>query len=168
MSIHRNGINMMETPETTETGKRREITRGEWEAFFQQFTQDHQEWSVYVAGQGKGSKPSHEANGLPFEALTLHLDHTEEVLSILVRKDDVAQEHVYLSIPRPRRVMIEKTGPDVMLHVDSTEGSSTIIRFRLVATPDYHSEAISGTPEREQKMPMTDRGKARSDQGHVD
>ena len=96
---------MMKTPETTETGERREISRREWEAFFQQFTRDHQEWSVDVAGQGKGSTSSHEANGLPFEALTLHLDHTDEVLSILVRKDDVAQEHVYLSIPRPRRVM---------------------------------------------------------------
>lgn len=156
---------MKKTPETTETGKGREIPRPEWEAFFQQFTGDYQEWSVDVAGQGQDSQPSHEANGLPFEALTLHLDHTDEVLSILVRKDDVAQEHVYLSIPRPRRMMIEKTGSDVVLHVDSTEGSSTIIRFRRVATPDYHSEAISGTPEREQKMPMTERGKALSDQG---
>jgi hypothetical protein len=159
---------MMEIPETTEAGKRREITRREWEVFFPQFTRDHQEWSVDVAGQGKGGKTSHEANGLPFEALTLHLDHTDEVLSILVRKEDVAQEHVYLSIPRPRRVMIEKTGSDVRLHVDSTEGSSTIIRFRRVATPYYHSGAISGTPERALKMPMTDRGKAFSDQGHVD
>ena len=168
MSIHRSSINMTKTPDMTDTGKRREITRREWESFFQQFTRDHQEWSVDVAGQGKDSTPSHEANGLPFEALTLHLDHTDEVLSILVRKDDVAQEHVYLSISRPCRVMIEKTGPDVRLHVDSTEGSSTIIRFRRVVTPDYHSEAISGTPEREQKMPMTERGKAFSDQGNVD
>ena len=159
---------MIKIPDMSETGQRREITRREWEVFFQQFTRDHQEWSVDVAGQGKGGKTSHEANGLPFEALTLHLDHTDEVLSILVRKEDVAQEHVYLSIPRPRRVMIEKTGSDVRLHVDSTEGSSTIIRFRRVATPDYHSEAISGTPEREQKMPLTDRGKAFSDQGDVD
>ena len=159
---------MMKTPETTEMGGRREITRREWEAFFQQFTRDHQEWSVDVAGQGKGSTPSHEANGLPFEALTLHLDHTDEVLSILVRKDDVAQEHVYLSIPRPRSVMIEKTGSDVRLHVDSTEGSSTVVRFRRVATPDYNSEPISGTPEREQRAPMTDHGKAFSEQGHVD
>ncbi len=159
---------MSKTSETTETRKGREITRGEWEPFFQQFSQDHQEWLVYVAGQSHCNTASHEANGLPFQALTLHLDHTDEVLSILVRKEDVAQEHVYLSIPRPRRVMIEKTGSDVRLHVDSTEGSSTIIRFRRVATPGYHSDATSGTPEREQKMPMTDRGKAFSDQGHVD
>ena len=159
---------MINTPEPIETVTRREITRREWEAFFQQFTRDHQEWSVDVAGQGKGTKPSHEANGLPFEALALHLDHTDEVLSILVRKDDVAQEHVYLSIPRPRRVMIEETGSDVRLHVDSMEGSSAIIRFRRVATPDYNSEATSGTPEREEKMPIADRGKAFSDQSHVD
>ena len=87
------------------------------------------------------------ANGLPFEALTLHLDHTDEVLSIIVRKNDVKQEHVYLSICRPRRVMIERTGADVRLHIDSTEGSSTIIRFRRVVTPDYESEVTSGIPE---------------------
>jgi hypothetical protein len=89
----------------------------------------HQEWLVYIAGQGHRSTASHEANGLPFQALTLHLDRTDEVLSILVRKDDVAQEHVYLSIPQPCRVIVEKVGAEVRLHVDSTEGSSTIIRF---------------------------------------
>ena len=64
-------------------------------------------------------------------------DRIDEVLSILVRKDDVAQEHVYLSIPQPCRVIVEKVRAEVRLHVDSTEGSSTIIRFRQVATPDY-------------------------------
>jgi len=168
LSIHPNAINLMKTPDSTEIRKGQEITPGEWQAFFQQFSQDHQEWLVYVAGQGHCNTASHEANGLPFQALTLHLDRTQEVLSILVRKDDVAQEHVYLSIPQPCRVMVEKAGADVKLYVDSTEGSSTIIRFRQVATPDYHSESVSGTPEREQKIPMSERGKAFSDQGNVD
>lgn len=145
-----------------------EITRGEWELFFQQFSRDYQEWSVDVAGQGKDSHPSHEAKGLPFEALTLHLDHTDEVLSILVRKDDVAQEHVFLSIPRPRSVMVEKTGADVRLHVDSTEGSSTIIRFRRVAAPDYESEALAGKPKQRTEDATTHRGKAFSGQSRVD
>lgn len=137
----------MKTQETTETGKRREIPREEWEAFFQQFSQDHQEWSVDVAGQGKAGKTSNETKGLPFEALTLHLDHTHEVLSIIVRNDDVTQEHVYQSIPRPRRVMFERTGSDVRLHIESTEGSSTIIRFRRVETPDYEADVITGMPD---------------------
>lgn len=144
---------MRKTPDTTEARKGQEISPEEWQVFFQQFNQDHQEWLVYVAGQDHCNTASHEANGLPFQALTLHLDRTNEVLSILVRKDDVAQEHVYLSIPQPCRVIVEKEGADVKLHVDSTEGSSTIIRFRQVATPDYESEAISGTPTLEQKMP---------------
>jgi hypothetical protein len=71
----------------------------------------HQEWLVYIAGQGHRSTASHEANGLPFHALTLHLDRTDEVLSILVRKDNVAQEHVCLSIPQPCRVIVEKKMP---------------------------------------------------------
>ena len=133
---------MKETPDTTKMRKGQEITPGEWQTFFQQFSQDYQEWLVYVAGQSHCNIASHEANGLPFQALTLHLDRTREVLSILVRKDDVAQEHVYLSIPQPCRVFVEKEGADVKLHVDSTEGSSTIIRFRQVATPDYESETI--------------------------
>lgn len=52
---------------------------------------------MYIAGQSHRSTASHEANGLPFQALTRHLDRTDEVLSILVRRDDVAQEQVYLS-----------------------------------------------------------------------
>jgi hypothetical protein len=67
MSIHRNVLNMIKIPDMSETDKNREITRREWEVFFQQFTRDHQEWSVDVAGQGKDSKPSHEANGFPFK-----------------------------------------------------------------------------------------------------
>ncbi len=138
---------MKTTPNSTEMRKGHEITPGEWQDFFQQFSQDHQEWLVFVSGQSHCNTASHEANGLPFQALTLHLNHTHDVLSILVRKDDVAQEHVYLSIPQPCRVVVEKVGADVNLHIDSTEGSSTIIRFRQVATPDYESEVISGISE---------------------
>ena len=139
---------MRRATETTKTGVGREIPRLEWGAFFLQFNQDHQEWLVDVASHGEGSSASLEAHGLPFEGLVLHLDHTDEVLSIIVRQSDSTQEHEYQSIPRPRRVMIESTGADVRLHIDSTEGSSTIIRFRCVATPDYDAATLSGKPER--------------------
>ena len=138
---------MRNSSEANETGKGRDIPCREWKDFFEQFSQDHQEWLVDVAGQGEGSTTSHQSNGLPFEALTLHLDRTHEVLSIIVRKDDVKQEHVYLSICGPRRVMNESIGPDVRLYIESTDGTSTIIRFRRVATPDYESEVINGMPE---------------------
>ena len=62
---------------------------------------------------------SQEAHGFPFEALTLHLDHTDEVLAIIVRRNDSMQEHDFQSNPRPRSVMIERTGADVRLHLDS-------------------------------------------------
>jgi hypothetical protein len=139
---------MRRTTETTLTGRGREIHRQEWAPFFLQFNQDHQEWLVDVVPHGEGSSASLEYHGLPFEALTLHLDHADEVLSIIVRQNDSTQEHEYQSIPRPRRVMIEQMGADVRLHIDSTEGSLTIIRFRRVSTPDYDAGALSGKPER--------------------
>ncbi|HSL03290.1 MAG TPA: DUF5335 family protein [Nitrospiraceae bacterium] len=139
---------MRETTETTKTGGGCEIPRREWGAFFLQFSQDHQEWLVDVAPPGEGSSASRAAQGLPFEALALHLDHTDEVLSIIVRQNDSTQEHEYQSISRPGRVMIERAGADVRLHIDSTEGSSTIIRFRRVSTPDYDAAPVSGIPER--------------------
>jgi hypothetical protein len=142
--------------EMTKTERGREIPHREWEAFFLQFSQDHQEWLVDVAPHAVSSSVSQEAHGLPFEALALHLDHTDEVLSIIVRQNDSTQEHEYQSIPRPRRVMIERMGADVRLHIDSTEGSSTIIRFRRVATPDYDAATLKrNTGEK----PMTDHGK---------
>ena len=137
---------MRRATETAQTGVR-EIPRREWGAFCLQFSRDHQEWVVDVAPHGEGSSASQEAHGLPFEALTLHLDRTDEVLSIIVRKNHITQGHDYQSIPRPRRVMIERTGADVRLHIDSTEGASTIIRFRRVATPDYAAATLSGIPE---------------------
>jgi Family of unknown function (DUF5335) len=125
----------------TDTVQGREIPRGDWEAFCQQFSRDHQEWLVNVAQRPGGSGGSHEALEFPLEALTLHLDHAEEVLSIVVRKDGMTKKHLYKSIGRPSRMMVEGTGPDVKLHVDSTDGSTTTIRFRRVATPDYDSAA---------------------------
>jgi hypothetical protein len=127
-----------------EMGVRHEIPRKKWEMFFQEFSRDHQEWSVDVEGNGRGSGGSQGAQGLPFEALTFHLDHTHEVLSIVVRKDDMTKGHVYKSITRPNRVTIEETGSDVKLHIDSADGSSTTVRFRRVATPDYDLAAKGG------------------------
>jgi hypothetical protein len=129
---------MSSTTHTTQTRRGREIAHSEWEAFCLQFTQDHQEWLVQVAPRDEGTRrASHESRGLPFEALMLHLDHTDEVLSIMVRKSDVLQEHIYRSIPSPRRIMIETEIEDVSLHIDSTDGTSTTIRFSHVETPDY-------------------------------
>ena len=138
---------MRRNPDITQTGRGREIARREWEAFCLQFTQDHQEWLVDVASHDEGSRRvSHETRGLPFEGLILHLDHTDEVLSIMVRKNDISQGHVYQSISRPRRLMIERMGADVSLHIDSTDGTSTIIRFSRVATPDYDATTVNGIP----------------------
>ena len=138
---------MRNTTKSSQPGRGIEIPRPEWEAFCRQFSQDHQEWSVDVAQHGEDIEALHEAQGLPFEALTLHLDHTHEVLSIIVRKDDATQGHTYQSVPRPNRVMIERTGSDVRLHIHSIEGSQTIVRFRRVATPDYDSAAKGKTGE---------------------
>lgn len=129
---------MRQTIDTTQTRRGREILRREWEAFCPQFTQAHQEWLVNVAPHDGGSpRASDETRWLPFEALILHLDHTDEILSIMVRKSDISQEHVYRSIPCPRRMMIEKTEADVSLWIDSTDGTATTIRFSRVATLDY-------------------------------
>ncbi len=142
---------MKNTSEITGAGKGSEIPRRDWEAFFQQFSQDHQEWLVAIAEHGKEITTSHEVNGRPFEALTFHLDHDDEVLSVVVRqdakKDTVTQGHVYLSVPRPRRVMIERSELDTRLHIDAADGSLMTIRFRRVVTPDYETESISGISE---------------------
>jgi hypothetical protein len=129
---------MRKTIDTTQTRRGREIVRREWDAFCLQFTKDHQEWLVNVAPRDGGSRrASHETRGLPFEALILHLDHTDEILSVMVRQSDISQEHVYRSIPCPCRMMIEEKEANVSLYIDSTDGTSTVIRLSRVATPDY-------------------------------
>lgn len=140
------GLSIKKSSKQIKTGKRREVLRHEWGVFCQQFSQDHQEWLVDIVRHSGGSERSHEAQGLPLTALTLHLDHTHEVLSIVVRKDDI-MKHIYKSIAQPHRMIVEEAEPDVRLHIDSTDGSSTIIRFYRVATPDYDVSAKSETPE---------------------
>jgi hypothetical protein len=43
-------------------------------------------------------------------------------------------------------MMIEKEVADVSLHIDSTNGTSTIIRFSHVETPDYNAATTNGIP----------------------
>jgi len=136
---------MKRTTDKSQTRTGREIARKEWGAFCLQFTQDYQEWLVDVTPHDEGRhRASHVIRGLPFEALILHLDRTDEILSIMVRKSDISQEHVYRSIPGPRRMMIEKKEANVSLYINSTDGTSTIIRFSRVATPDYDAATKSG------------------------
>jgi hypothetical protein len=137
---------MKRTTDMSQTRTGREIARGEWGTFCLQFTQDHQEWLVDVAPRDEGHKASHVTPGLPFEALILHLDRTDEILSIMVRKSDNSQDHVYRSIPCPRRMMIEKKEANVSLYIDSADGTSTIILFSRVATPDYNAATKSAIP----------------------
>ena len=136
---------MRKSSRRIETRRGHEIPREGWEVFCQEFSRDHQEWSVDVEQHSRGSGVSHKTQGFSFEALTFHLDHAHEVLSIVVRKDDMTKGHVYKTVVRPRRMMMEKTGPDVKLHIDSSDGSSTTVRFRRVATPDYELAAKNAT-----------------------
>ena len=64
---------MRQTPDTTEARNEQEISHGEWQAIFQQFSQDPPGMVGVYRGARSSSTASHEANGLPFQALTLHL-----------------------------------------------------------------------------------------------
>jgi Family of unknown function (DUF5335) len=130
-----------------DTMRAQEVPRRNWATFCQQFSQDHQEWLVDVSQDNRDTRTPYEALELPLDALTLHLDHAQEVLSVVVRKDGMTKGHVYKSFARPSRIVIEEARPDVKLHIDSTDGSTATIRFRRVTTPDYESAAQSGISE---------------------
>ena len=102
---------MRKTKEITTTERVREIPRrvGRLCLQFSQITKNG--WST-SRHAWRAVSASQEAQGLPFEAPDpSSRSHTDEVLSIIVRKNDIAQEHDCKSIHRPRRVMIERTEP---------------------------------------------------------
>jgi hypothetical protein len=116
-----------------------EIPRKQWSKFLEEFTKDHQGWLTTVEKHGADSGALTEAVELPLEGIMLNLKGRQEALSLVVGKKDLPHGHLLHSIETVSEIKLEESSPDAdkALHVRSTDGRTTIVRFRRVVTPEH-------------------------------
>jgi hypothetical protein len=116
-----------------------EIPRKKWSKFLEKFTRDHQGWLTTVERHCVDSGTLTEAADLPLEGIMVNLKHHQEALSLVVGNKDLPHRHLLHSIEAVIEIRLEESSPDAdkALHVRSTDGRTTIVRFRRVVTPEH-------------------------------
>ena len=115
----------------------REIPRNEWVEFLDSFSRQHEGWLVTVEVLGAEIGAQVEAQELPLQGITADLKGGgEDVISIILGGG--ATEHVTHSITGPTHVRIEQTedGADMTLQIESSDGVTTLLRFRSAVLPE--------------------------------
>jgi hypothetical protein len=119
-----------------------EITRGEWEAFFDSFSRRHQGWLVTVEVMGADIGAQVEARRLPLEWIAAEMKNDDGLISIIV--GDQAETHFTHMISKPSHVRLKKSeeSADEALEIESADGTVTLVRFRSAVLP----EVVDGIP----------------------
>src|SRR5437763_4306744 len=115
----------------------REIPRGEWNAFFETFSKQHEGWLATVEVLGRDIGAQEEAHELPLVGITADLKGGDgDAVSIIVGK--AAEDHVTHTIAQPAHVRLEQAenGADEALQFESAGDATTLLRFRFAMLPE--------------------------------
>jgi hypothetical protein len=122
----------------------REILRDEWAEFLDGFSRQHEGWLVTVEVLGEEIGAQVEAQELPLEGITAELKSGgEDVITIILAGD--SRERVTHNILGPTHVRIEQTesGADMTLQIESSNGVTTLVRFRSAMLPEMVDGLVS-------------------------
>jgi Family of unknown function (DUF5335) len=106
----------------------REISRAEWNEFFDGFSRRHRGWLATVEEVGPTTGAMVESRRLPFEGIFADPRGEGSVTLLLGREPD---KHVEHSIAAPKRVWLEtlEGGAEAALEIESGAGRKTILSF---------------------------------------
>lgn len=110
----------------------REIPREEWLAFFDSFSRQHDGWLITVEVLGADVGAQIESHEQPLAGIVAEQD----VITIFLRSS--AADHLAHLIHRPSHVRLEETneGAHEALHIESSAGPTTLVRFRSPVLPE--------------------------------
>ncbi len=105
------------------------IPHGEWEAFFNSFSRNHQGWTAIMEVTGSEIGDQIEANTLPFEGISIDSKGGEPETIEVTFGENREVTHV---IEGPTRVLFDEheDGTHEGLEIESSDGNTTILRFR--------------------------------------
>ncbi len=126
--------------------ERTEIARTSWRPFLEHFSRRHHGWLVTlgvidteVLRRVIEAEAHLVAENAVFEGMELEVRTEGEQLSVLLGLEHALSRH---RLPAPRRMFLEaeEGGVEEGLRVDSSDGSTLLMRFRSAAPP----EALNG------------------------
>lgn len=126
--------------------ERTEIRRPAWRPFLDEFSRRHHGWRVTLGvidtellRRSMEAEAHLVAEDAVFEGMDLEIRPEGEQLAVLLGLQHTLSRH---AVHAPRRMFVETDGETIEegLRVDSTDGSTLLMRFRAVAPP----EALNG------------------------
>lgn len=113
-----------------------EIPFNDWRRTLDRFSAVHEGWlvSVDVLSAEMGAQP--EVRELPLRGITAEPDGLSGAIAITAGR--TGEGHLTHRVTSPAHVWIERTddGADAALEIASTDGTKTILRFRVAARPE--------------------------------
>jgi len=112
-----------------------DISREDWDGFFDAFSQEHQSRIVTIDTHGPDNGIKREFNRKPLEGITVSLKGHAAVITIIVQ--DEGGTHALHTVSAPQRLRVERTqeGQTETLQIEHTDGAATIIRLDRTEVP---------------------------------
>jgi Family of unknown function (DUF5335) len=113
-----------------------EIPREHWAHGLDQFTTIHEGWlvSLDVLGPEIGALP--QVDSLPLLGISADRSHHDDTIAVSVGRSGTDQlTHIVHGVTH---IFVERTdeGADAALQIQSADGTTTIMRFRVAARPE--------------------------------
>lgn len=117
----------------------REISKPEWSAFFEVFSQKHLNWRVTLEVLSRECGAQVEAEDAAFEGISV--DHSESRdATILVMVGGALDRHLTHEIHEPKRVMLDHSGlvqgHGEAIVIISEGGPTTLVRVESPVQPE--------------------------------
>lgn len=124
--------------------KTKEIPKDDWQAFFDLFSRQHEEWLVTLEILSPEIGAQVEERELAFEGIVDEWDEIQghEIMIMVGAKPD---DHITHSISQAMQVSLEQTdeGADAALAIRSLDGTTALLRFRSPMLPEMVDGLVS-------------------------
>jgi hypothetical protein len=114
----------------------REIPRGQWTAFFDSFSLQHEGWIVRVEVQ-HGADSQLLVRALPLVGIAVDLKGSETG-SLLITLGKTPEDHWRHRIVAPARIRLKETQAGAVegVEIAATGGETTLVQFRAAVLPE--------------------------------
>jgi hypothetical protein len=115
----------------------KQIPKGEWPAFLDGFSRQHQGWLVKLEIFGPQLGAQIEETGLALQGLTDEWNEADGN-TIMIMAGNEPDDHVTHAISHPTEVSLEQTdeGADAALSIKSADGTTALLSFRAAVLPE--------------------------------
>jgi hypothetical protein len=112
------------------------IARQEWATALNAFTRRHDGWLVTLDVLAPDQGPQREFENLPL--LGVSADRVNHDGTIVISVSWSRIEHLTHFVPGVKGISVEQTsdGSDAALWIESSDGTTTVLRFRVAALPE--------------------------------